>query len=248
MWAKLENVKWFANFKFAGGTPPVQFVQSDGVSVFRLSFSQFRWPARQPDQAEEALSSTASLFPARVLLFSGHMIDRPGRFPPRLPAGRESSAARIIEQALDRLSAGPDDLALTQGACGGDILFAESCLRRGVGLELLQPFEESVFIDNAVAPAGADWVVRYRNIVGRLQCRPLAASFALGPLPYGGNAFHRCNLWLLERALAYGDGKLIFICLWDGADGERPGSSAHMLAEASRLGRAIWLDVRQLNA
>lgn len=69
--------------------------------------------------------------PRQVLLFSGHMIDAPDRKTPRFPADKESIAATKIGEALDKLGAGPGDLALTQGACGGDLLFTEACLARG---------------------------------------------------------------------------------------------------------------------
>lgn len=70
--------------------------------------------------------------PRHVLLFSGHMIDAPDRLVPRFPANKEPIAASRIAEALDTLGAGDRDLALTQGACGGDLLFTEACLARGV--------------------------------------------------------------------------------------------------------------------
>ena len=70
--------------------------------------------------------------PRQVFLFSGHMIDAPGRQPPRFPAEKESVAAQKIAEVLDKLGACPEDLALTQGACGGDLLFTEACQQRRV--------------------------------------------------------------------------------------------------------------------
>ena len=64
----------------------------------------------------------------------------------RFPADKEAVAAKKIADTLDKLGAGPQDLTLTQGACGGDILFAEACLQRGIRLHLLLPFEEPTFI------------------------------------------------------------------------------------------------------
>ena len=56
--------------------------------------------------------------PRRVFLFSGHMIDAPDRVEPRFPASQEAVAARAINNTLDTLKAGPEDLALCSGACG----------------------------------------------------------------------------------------------------------------------------------
>jgi hypothetical protein len=184
--------------------------------------------------------------PERVFLFSGHMIDAPDRKTPRFPADKENIAQQRIAAALADLNAGPQDLGLTQGACGGDILFAETCRQRGVKLQLLQPFEEPVFIEKSVATADADWLKRYLTITSGLETPPLAAPKELGRLPPEMNAYERCNLWLLASALAYGPEKLIFTCLWDGSGGEGPGGTAHMVEEVEKQkGRVIWLDTKK---
>lgn len=185
--------------------------------------------------------------PSRVLLFSGHMIDAPGRTPPRFPAEKIPAAAACISSTLCELKAGADDLALTQGACGGDILFAEACLHQGVKLQLLQPFTEAEFIQNSVTPYAGDWLQRYQTIRQNLAHPPLAAPAELGTLPADMNAYERCNLWLLASAIAYGPEKLVFICLWDGGGGDGPGGTAHMVAEVQkRHGKVIWLDAAEV--
>ncbi|WP_367156029.1 hypothetical protein [Methylomonas sp. HYX-M1] len=183
----------------------------------------------------------------RVLLFSGHMVDAPDRARPRFPASKQAAAAIAVASALDSLQAGPDDLGLTQGACGGDILFAEACLARGVKLQLLQPFTEAEFIAHSVLPGQADWLPRYQAIVAQLPNPPLAAPHALGPLAESENPYERCNLWLLHTALAAGLAAPAFMCLWDGGGGDGPGGTAHMVAEVEQAGgRVVWLDTRTL--
>lgn len=183
--------------------------------------------------------------PRQVLLFSGHMIDTPDRPTPRFPADKETIAAQAIAETLDRLGVGPDDLALTQGACGGDILFAEACLQRGVKLKLLQPFEEPAFIQKSVLPGGENWRERYFKIKQHTQ--PKAAPVELGLPPKDVNPYERCNLWLLYTALAYGIEKVQFICLWSGKGVDAPGGTAHMYQEVNkRTGQVIWLDTQKL--
>src|SRR6516225_1227979 len=99
--------------------------------------------------------------PRKVALFSGHMIDAPGRTKPRFPPDKEPLAANAIAAVLADLSLGPDDLALCGGACGGDLLFAEAALARGSRLELYIPFDEPTFLKKSVDFADSDWRARF---------------------------------------------------------------------------------------
>ena len=192
--------------------------------------------------------------PGQVFLFSGHMIDAPDRPLPRFPADKEDIVAAHIGEALDALAASPSDLALAQGAAGGDILFGEACLARGVSLQMLLPLPEPEFIATSVLPccAGESWRARYLALRERLALPPRILPDALGPLPRDregkpGDPYERCNRWLLDTALAQGADRLRFICLWDGGGGDGAGGTAHMVKEvARRTGQVTWLDTREL--
>ena len=182
--------------------------------------------------------------PRQVLLFSGHRVDAPGRAPPRFPPALLPRAAAAIAAALDGLGAGAGDLALSQAAAGGDLLFTEACLARGAQMRWMLPLTEAEFIARSVrGSAGAeDWPARYWALRARLVEPPIAMP--AGP----GDAFARANRWLLEHALAHGCDRLHFIGLWDGSPaGDGPGGTAHMVAEVRRRGVAMtWIDTRML--
>lgn len=186
--------------------------------------------------------------PRQVFLFSGHMIDTQDRPTPRFPPEKESIAAQKIAEALDQLGAGPDDLALTQGACGGDLLFTEACQQRGVKVHWLQPFPEPDFIRKSVMPGGEAWRKRYLGAKARLAAPVRSMAENLGePPPLHAGPYERCNLWLLQTALACGVDKVRFICLWNGGGGDGPGGTAHMYKEVKRrAGQVTWLDTRTL--
>jgi hypothetical protein len=187
--------------------------------------------------------------PRRTILFTGHMVDAPDRATPRFPATRIDAAAHRIAAVLDEIGAGPDDLALTQGAAGGDLLFAEACLARAVPLRLLLPLAEPEFVAASLLPVvdGAAWHARFRAVVARLDEPPREAPVALGPLAPGDDAFVRANLWLLESALAFGADKLTCICLWDGGGGDGPGGTRHLVdAVRGAGGRVLRIDSRSL--
>jgi tetratricopeptide (TPR) repeat protein len=188
--------------------------------------------------------------PRKVVLFSGHRIDAPGRDTPRFPPQKADAAARRIDAELDRLGVGADDLALAQAAAGGDILFLEACRRRGLRCEILLPFPEPEFVERSIlgSAQGDEWRARFYALKDGLAPSAVRIMPAeLGPTPRNVDPYERCNLWLLCTALAHGTDKLHFICLWDGAEGDGPGGTAHMASEARRrTGRVVWIDSRTL--
>ena len=202
------------------------------------------------DRALERLQRPADRWqPRQVILFSGHMIDAPGRSPPRFPRDKEPIAAARIAEALDQLGANDQDIAFCQAAAGGDLLFLEACQRRGVRCQVLLPFSEPDFIKASVMPIEGDdeWCKRFYAITPQLPKPPRIMPDELGPLPKDVDAFERCNLWLLYSALACGMDKVRFIALWNGGGGDGPGGTAHMYQEVKRrTGRVTWLDTRKL--
>ena len=188
--------------------------------------------------------------PRQVFLFSGHMIDATDRATPRFPNDKADIAAEKIAQVLAALGASEDDLALTQGAAGGDILFAEACAKFRVRIQLLQPFPEAEFIQRSILPSeqGESWRTRYFTLKAQLENPPRSMPDALGDIPEEDmNPYERCNLWLLYTALACGSDKVRFICLWNGGDTDGRGCTAHMYQEVNkRTGQVTWLDTRKL--
>ncbi len=175
--------------------------------------------------------------------------ETPGRAHSRFPPGHIAPAAAAIERALDALAAGADDDALVQGASGGDLLFAEACVARGVRVQLLLPLSEPEFIEQSVANSigGEDWRTRYFALGAQLKDAPRVMPDEGGPLPARTHAFERCNVWLLHSALARSVDRVRFIRLWDGGDGDGPGGTAHLYREVKRrTGRVIWIDTRTL--
>jgi len=190
-----------------------------------------------------------SFEPRYVFLFSGHMIDAPGRVSPRFPAHKEKIATQAIAKKLDKLDAGPRDLALCGGECGGNLLFAEACLKLGTHLQIRIPFDEATFLKNSVTFAGGNWRDRYYAVKSNPLTSLLVMPVELGPTPEGANPYERNNLWLLYTDLSVGPEKVRFICLWDGQGQEKgkSGGTAHMYNEVKRrTGQVTWIDIRQI--
>jgi hypothetical protein len=183
--------------------------------------------------------------PRKAVLFSGHMIDAPGREKPRFPPDKEPVAARAIASALADLDVGPGDLSICGGACGGDLLFAEAALARGARLELYIPFEEPTFLEKSVDFAGGDW--RARFFAAKARGVLFVAPRELGPPQEGEDPYERNNRWMMDAALRFGADRVDFVCLWNGEGGDGPGGTKHMMEEVrSKGGRTTWLDTTKL--
>lgn len=188
----------------------------------------------------------------QVLLFSGHMIDAANRRIPRFPPQAEPLAAEAIEQTLEDLRVGPEDLGITQGACGADLIFAEKLLARGGALALRLPFREPEFRKRSLVypkkkPPTDRWLRRFLAVRDHPRVSLLAMPDATQPLPRNLNPYERCNLWMLREVLSHPSTRVRFICLWNGAKGDGPGGTAHMRqAIRHARGKVIWLDSRKL--
>lgn len=185
--------------------------------------------------------------PKRVFLFSGHMIDREERSEARFPAAMEPIAREAIELKLEALALGAEDLAITSGACGGDLLFVEACLARGARIEMFLPFDAPAFLQRSVTFAGEGWQQRFNAAFNHPAVKTFIMPERLGTGPEEINAFARNNRWMLYSALAFGPEKVRFISLWDGKKGDGVGGTEDMVATVRRYsGEVHILDTKAL--
>ena len=185
--------------------------------------------------------------PSFSVLFSGLMVDRPGTAAERFPPAKVPSVAAAIANALDAVDASRDGLAISSGACGGDLLFATAALERSMSLQLVLPFGIERFLDKSVAFAGAEWVARFTTTVDDEHC-DLVVLDELGPIPEGSNAFERVNTWMLESWVRARAADRTLILLWDAEPGAGPGGTADVYARAAADAAKISvIDPRQLS-
>ncbi|MGE3535870.1 MAG: TRAFs-binding domain-containing protein [Candidatus Tectimicrobiota bacterium] len=99
-----------------------------------------------------------------VAMFSGHMLDAPGRAAPRFPAALEGAVRQALLAELQRLDVG---YGYAAAACGADILFHECLLHYGAESHVILPFRQDDFIQASVAFAGEEWVQRFHQVLSR---------------------------------------------------------------------------------
>jgi hypothetical protein len=198
------------------------------------------------EQTAVAVDQNEATAPLQVFLFTGHMVDASERTQARFPPDKEPLAAAAIGKLLDKLGAGATDIAISSGACRGDLLFAESCWQRGVPVEIYLPFVQEEFLKESVNFAGEHWRQKFFWVKEHVQGWHIMPH-DLGPTPRGEDPFACVNLWMLDQALAYGTRKVSFVCLWDHQAGDGPGGTKHLHdAVLQGSGKAYVLDTTQL--
>jgi hypothetical protein len=188
--------------------------------------------------------------PQHIVLFSGHMIDDPsargpetGR-PARFPEAKVNAVAARIEDCLNRIGASRGDLALSGGASGGDLLFADVCLRRGMLLEMRLSAAEPEFLADSVTFADPDhfWEESFARVKSHPATTVLCMPEELGLAPKNVGKYERCNRWLLYTALSQGLRKVSFVTLWDGQPGDGPGGTRDMIDLVRKFtGQQPWI-------
>ena len=99
-----------------------------------------------------------------VLVFTGHMIDAPGRSEPRFPAGLVPAVDAAIRERLAGLH---QPIVYASAACGADLIFVEAALDAGAEVNVVLPFDRDDFLRTSVAVGGAHWVDRFDSALGR---------------------------------------------------------------------------------
>lgn len=202
--------------------------------------------ASTPVQKEEVHPSSP-----RVILFTGHRIDAPGRKVPRFPGDKENDAREIILNAVSeqKLKTNGNLLCISGCACGGDILFHEVCKQLDIPTKIYLAIPVAEYIRASVADGGSVWIERFKALVKNNDPQVLSET---GELPkwlqtkQGYGIWQRSNLWMLHHALAISKDDLVLIALWNGDIGDDAGGTEDMVKRTQERGATfIHLDTRQ---
>ena len=203
--------------------------------------------------ADEEPPALAPPVRPRIVVFSGHRIDEPGRAEPRFPAEAEGAAARLIRGAVvaERAAAGNGSVKGVAGAAsGGDILFHEVCGELGFPTTVGLAVPAGPFVAASVAGAGPAWVERFHRLCNRVTPRVLSERAELPnwlARRRDYTIWDRNNRWLLHMALSRMDTDVTLIVLWDGRGGDGPGGTEDMVHLAQSRGvKVVHLDTALL--
>lgn len=218
-----------------------------GIEVLQTELS--RLENQEHNFASATPAQEEVIKPVQVFLFTGHMIDQEKRPKPRFPAKMEPEAAKRLDDVLDKLNANEHCIAIIPGlACGGDLLFAEACLKRNIRTDIYLPFESAQFIKSSVSFAGDEWVERFYKVLNHPNITLHLQPERLGPVPIGDDPYRRNNRWALYATLMHDIKHVRLIALWNGQGGDGPGGTDDMVQQVRQLGGIVeHIDTTKFN-
>jgi class 3 adenylate cyclase/tetratricopeptide (TPR) repeat protein len=167
----------------------------------------------------------------RVVVFSGHMIDRPDRPQPRFPPSLEPAVYAAIR---DWLREENGLIGFSSAACGADLLFLEALEELGGESHIVLPYHLEEFARESVEwPATGHWRERFDRQVGNSRVVYASSSRPL----HGGVAYDYANQLVQGLATLRAtelESSLLALAVWDGEVGDGLGGTASAVAQ--------WLD------
>ena len=184
-----------------------EFVEA-GIDVINEELMRIR---RDVWGEEPAVNQVVSSLPERegtVFLFTGPIF-KEGQ-------DNEEEIRLTITTVLEKYNAGPDDLAITAGMdAGGEILFVECCVERGVPVQVYFPLLEGPYVKEFLIPGGERWVERFYSLRNHPHVYEFYQPECVGLPRESDNVHERNNRWALYSALGRGIDKVRLIALRD---------------------------------
>jgi tetratricopeptide (TPR) repeat protein len=221
----LEQVYFFEHLGF----------QPEGVAAVKKVLEQRRSAL---EKKIGGLKKSAPRF-SKVVIGSGHMIDRPDRKDERFPSSKEALVKDLIAAQLAKWDITKGDLAICGAAQGADMLFAELCADRGAEVWLMVPLPEPEFLEQSVRLPDSSWEDRYFALSRRDGVKTFSQLDRLKAPPKGASVFARNNSWMINTArVETSDPKNLYALLvWDEKPtGDGPGGTTDCAMRVKGLG------------
>jgi hypothetical protein len=223
-----------------------EFVQV-GINTIKEEIARSSVDENQQTPAKKGRSKKAKQV-GRSFLFTGYMIDFPGKDKRTFPVDKENEIRQEIRNRLESLKINPNDRAFVAGlSAGSEILFAEICAEKGVKVRAFLPLPESAYIRQFVSPGGDAWVERFYKIRNHPLVEELYQIENVGRPREGDDPYERNNRWALYSSLGRGVDRVRLIALWN-AYGDKPKDrDARLVYHMIELMRDIGGSIEQIN-
>lgn len=160
----------------------------------------------------------------RAVVFSGHMIDQPGRNIPRFPQQLERQVYQAIKQRLLDLDV---KIGYASAACGADILFLEAILELNGEIHIVLPYEQEEFIKYSVdIIPNSNWAQRCKILLEKANEVIICSNRKLENNQPLYEYAHRVAHGLGKMRAELLDTELFHLAVWDGKPGDGTGGTA----------------------
>ena len=162
-----------------------------------------------------------------VLVFTGHMLDRPDRAKPRFPPTAAAAVKERIHREIARIRPAA---AYGSAACGGDILCLEAVHEAGGEIHIVLPFPPEDFRRVSVDYLkDSDWGERFDRLIEVAnEVHTVSEHYATG----SDSTFEYTNQVLtglgMLRAQVLST-EVAGLTVWDGARGDGPGGTGSVV-------------------
>jgi len=184
------------------------------------------------------------LFPGRVAMFTGHMVDAPDRPLPRFPESRVEAVRAEIARRLNKLDV---RYGFGSAARGSDLLFIEEILKRSGAVRVTLPFSRELFAKTSVSYG---WDGRYSTVLSDSNVSVMELSQDDLVPDQESIAYQRCNNVLMEEAVRYAGilgKKPVLIVVWDGKPGDGAGGTSEVIRDWQGKGYELeHIDIERL--
>jgi hypothetical protein len=189
--------------------------------------------------------------PVHLILFGGHLIDRPDRDKPRFPAGSEGRAKELLMDKVKFLKEDQHEfVALASAAPGADILAHEICDELDIPSRICLPMPAEEY-SKRIFDELDEWRTRFLKLLRNHHKYELSDSAGLPRWLHGSGVdpWERGNRWVMQMALTWGAERVTLIALWDGEKaGGATGGTTQLVQLARDAGtvEVVIVDAKQL--
>ena len=181
-----------------------------------------------------------------VIIFSGHMVDAPGRKVPRFPGQYVDAVAEQIRLTLESVDA---QIGISSAASGSDLLFIEAMLAREADIQVVLPWRKEEFKRTSVLAGGQDWEPRFDRA---LEDATSVTFLSQQGAPSGSLGYVYCNDCMNGMALFRSEklGSAVRpMAVWDGRRGDGLGGTSSFVDFWTSKGHPVEvIDLEKITA
>jgi hypothetical protein len=171
-----------------------------------------------------------------VIIFSGHMVDAPGRNVPRFPGKFADAVSEQIRRTLESLDA---RIGISSAACGSDLLFIDAMLAREADIQVVLPWRKEEFKQTSVLAGGQEWAQRFDRA---LEDATSVTYLSQQGAPSGNLGYVYCNDCMNGMALFRSEklgSDVRPMAVWDGRRGDGLGGTSSFVDFWASKGHAV---------